>query len=123
MKAITTTFIILFVLGLNSCYDDNEAELYGGNGNGNYANCTDTVSSYTGRLKGIIDAHCTDCHSPAGGYVDFTNYSGVTSKRNEIICRVVDPPVCGGNPMPPSGGLDPCDKQAFELWQQNGFRE
>jgi hypothetical protein len=25
--------------------------------------------------------------------------------------------------MPPSGTLAPCDKQAFELWQQNGFRE
>lgn len=116
MKAIITTFILLFVLGLHSCYYDNEAELYGGDGTGNYANCTDTVSSYTGRIKSIIDAQCISCHSP------FTTFSGVISKKNQIICRVVDSPGCG-NPMPPSGTLAPCDKQAFELWQQNGFRE
>lgn len=119
MKA-TTTFktIIVSILLLNSCYYDNEAELYAG-GEG----CADTTSSYNSRLKGIIDNLCIGCHSPQGGYSpDLTDFTLVSEKREAIICRVVNSPSCGPV-MPQSGVIDPCDKQAFELWQQNGFRE
>jgi hypothetical protein len=118
MKALTSAFIIILVVSaFDSCYYDNEEFLYG-----DEAACTDTVSSYNGRLKGIIDNLCIDCHSPGGDSPTLTDFSSVSSNRDAIICRVVDSPTCG-NVMPKNRVIDPCDKQAFELWQQNGFRE
>ena len=120
MKAIATTFIILFVLGLNSCYYDNEAELYGVN-----VSCTDTISSYNARLKGIIDSKCVACHNtPGPGSDDFSSFEGVNNFRDAIVCRVVEKGTSCNKPvMPPSNDLTDCDIEAFKLWQQNGFRE
>jgi hypothetical protein len=115
---IAHTVILTFIFLFSSCYYDNEAELYG-----EKELCTDTVSGYSARLKGIVDNLCVGCHSSQGGDSPFlTNYSLVYENKDAIICRVVNSPTCGAV-MPQSGVIDPCDKQAFELWQQNGFRE
>jgi hypothetical protein len=120
MKAYTTALIILIALGINSCYYDNEAELYGNN-----ANCTDTVSSYNGRLKGIIDSKCVACHNTPGPESDdFRSFAGVNNFKEAIVCRVVEKgSSCNKPAMPPSNDLTECDIEAFKLWQQNGFRE
>jgi hypothetical protein len=118
MKAITTAFIIILVVSVfNSCYYDNEEFLYGAG-----AACTDTISSYTGRLKSIIQNECFDCHNQGSSDGDFSTFQLVHQQRDGIICRVVNSPSCGPV-MPQDGSISDCDKNAFLLWQQNGFRE
>ena len=117
MKAIATTFIILFVLGLNSCYYDNEAELY--------SNCPDTLSTYSAKISPLISNNCfgSTCHNQTNSIrVDLTNFSNVFSNKEEILCRVVEGETCSqGNRMPPSGNLSSCDRESFSRWQQNGY--
>jgi len=120
MKAITTAFIIILVISVfDSCYYDNEEFLYGAG-----AACTDTISSYSGSLKSIIDSKCVVCHNTPGAQDNFSSFAGVSGRRDAIICRVVDKGTsCGRNVMPPSNDLTECEIQSFKLWQQNGFRE
>ena len=120
MKAFSTAFIIILVVSVfNSCYYDNEEFLYGGG-----AACTDTISSYSGSIKSIIDSKCVACHNDPGAADNFSTYDGVSGRRDAIICRVVDKGnSCNLPVMPPSNDLTECEIQSFKLWQQNGFRE
>jgi hypothetical protein len=120
MKALTTAFIIILVVTLfDSCYYDNEEFLYGAG-----VACTDTISSYSVKLKSIIDSKCVACHNSPGANDNFSTYAGVNGLRDEIICRVVDKGnSCNKPVMPPSNDLTECEIQSFKLWQQNGFRE
>ena len=122
MKSITTTFLLIIVISiLHSCYYDNEAYLYPETNQD--STCPDTSSTYNTRLKPIIDNLCTDCNSPAGGNSpDLTSYNLVFANKESIICGVIDSPACGAV-MPQGRTISPCDKQAFTLWEQNGFQE
>ncbi len=113
--AATACIAILF---FQSCYYDNEAYLYG-----NEIACTDTTSSYTTRLAPIINNNCVSCHGP-GESPNFSTFTDVSTWKEEIVCRVVEGNSCSqGAAMPPSASLNVCDKEAFTLWQQNGFKE
>jgi hypothetical protein len=122
MKSITTAFIFIIAISLlHSCYYDNEAYLYPATNQDLI--CPDTSTTYNTRLKPIIDNLCTDCHSTAGGESpDLTTYNLVFANKESIICRVIDSPVCGAV-MPKGKTISACDKQAFTIWEINGFLE
>ena len=117
MSKNTTTYLtLLVILLLQSCYYDNEAYLYGGG-----TVCTDTTSSYTVRLAPILNNNCVSCHG-AGESPDLSTFTDVNTWKEEIVCRIVEGETCSlGAPMPPSGGLSTCDKEAFTRWEQNGY--
>jgi hypothetical protein len=117
MKPLRTlSFIVLCTFWLQACYYDNEAYLYGSE-----VVCTDTTSTYSIRLAPIINNNCVSCHG-AGESPDLSSFTDVNTWKEEIVCRIVEGETCSlGAPMPPSGGLSTCDKEAFTRWQQNGY--
>ena len=120
MKSMKSLLIALltastFLAALQSCYYDNEAYLY------KTSACTDTISSYSGRLKNVIEVNCISCHGPGSSKGDFSTFDLVTAQRDNIVCRAAVGNSCG-NSMPPSGAMNNCDREAFHLWRLNGFR-
>jgi hypothetical protein len=114
--------MILLVLGLHSCYYDNEQYLYPESTD--TVNCQDTAFTYTSRISNLISGNCfgSTCHNQPSGLVNLTTFEAVSLNGAEIVCRVVEGEACSqGNKMPPNGYLSDCDMQAFTRWQQNGY--
>ncbi len=118
MKTPLVAFAVIIVIvlsALQGCYYDNEAYLY------KSAACTDTISSYAGRLKSVIEVNCLGCHGAGSSKGDYSTFDLVNADRDNVVCRAFDGNTCG-NSMPPSGAMNNCDKEAFNLWRLNGFR-
>lgn len=63
---IMPAFVIAFItLTLNSCYYDNEEEMYNP-ANGTAVTCDTSIVTYALQIKPIFDSKCISCHSPAG---------------------------------------------------------
>jgi hypothetical protein len=105
----------------SSCYYDNEAYLYS-----NSANCTDTIYTYTGRIKSIVDQNCAtaDCHSgisPSNG-IGLETYDDVKGnmENGEFLCTIYQNSGC--EPMPKNASkLDACTLDAFTKWKERGY--
>lgn len=75
MKRIIKTGILLLALGfLQSCYWDNEEELYP-----MAQPCDTTNVTYSGSIAPLLDANCASCHNSSlpQGSVNLDNYGGV----------------------------------------------
>lgn len=117
MKYALITILVIFygiTVALQSCYYDNEAYLYKSGA------CIDTISTYSGRLKTIIESNCLSCHGAGSSKGDYSTFELVNADRDNVVCRAADGNSCG-NSMPPDG-MNSCDRQAFGLWRLNGFR-
>lgn len=82
-------------------------------------------ATYNIKIKAIIDAKCTSCHSPAGGpsgSTNLTNYAEVSAKGDRVKARAID-----ANPsiMPPSGNtpLTADEKTLIQCWLDKGKPE
>jgi cytochrome c5 len=117
MKLLLYAFLlaVFIVWAIQGCYYDNEAYLY------KTAACTDTISSYSGRLKNVIEVNCLSCHGAGSSKGDYSTFDLVNADRDNVVCRAADGTSCG-NSMPPSGSMNNCDREAFNLWRLNGFR-
>lgn len=104
--------VICTLLGLSSCYYDNEEELYG-------SDCDTTAVSYANDIWPIINGNCqTGCHGPGGsGNGIFTDHASVLAKVNNgsMLARVVEQ-----QNMPPNGQLTSCQVEKFRAWILNG---
>ncbi|MCC5918679.1 MAG: hypothetical protein JJU02_15260 [Cryomorphaceae bacterium] len=106
----------LFVLGLGSCYYDNEEDLYQDIGN----DCETTDLSFQRDIKPIIDGECVVCHGnndPIGG-ISLTEYSHVSGAATNIKDRINRPP--GDALRMPQGGMDPCKVEKLNVWINQG---
>lgn len=113
MDRIIIALTIATLLGLSSCYYDNEEDLYG-------VGCDTTAVSYTSDIWPIIETNCqTGCHAPGGSAIGhiFTDHASVMTKvingslKNRVVVQ---------RNMPPSGVLTDCQVQKLEAWMLQG---
>ncbi len=121
-KIFFTAFSLLVVaLTFQSCYRDNEEDLYGSS-----TTCDTTNIVYSGRIQAIIANNClTGCHSQAAGSAGII-LEGYVNLKNEIINGSV---MCairheGCSPMPKnSPKLSDCDINNLQRWIDRGYPE
>lgn len=113
--------IAVVAVSLNSCYRDNEEDLYG-----NTQTCDTTNFTYNSRIQGIIANNClTGCHSQQAGSAGII-LEGYVNLKNEVMGGQV---MCsirheGCSPMPKnSPKLSNCDIDALQQWIDNGYPE
>jgi hypothetical protein len=104
---------VSFLLGLSSCYYDNEEDLYG-------ITCDTTAVSYSADIWPIIETNCqTGCHAPGGSAIGhiFTDHASVLAKvtNGSMMNRVVEL-----RNMPPSGVLTDCQVNRMRAWILQG---
>ena len=115
-----TSFIIglIVLISLNSCYYDSVEELYP-----QPPVCDTSGVTYSGTVKPIIDANCTDCHSgsvPAGN-ISLANYNEVVvAAQNGSLLGTIRHDN-GWSPMPKNGNkIDDCSIKKLEVWVDSG---
>jgi uncharacterized membrane protein len=116
-------FIFAAMSILNSCYYDNEEELYQ---NIQTAQCDTTNVTYSGTIAPIIQQNCYTCHSttaPSGGVV-LDTYTGVAaSAANGLSSRLWGSinHLSGYSAMPKGGNkLTECELKKIEIWLRAG---
>ncbi len=114
--------VMVVFASLHSCYYDNEAYLY------QSISCNDTIYSYNGRVKAIMDQNCafTGCHtgaSPDAG-ISLDNFNGVknNAENGEFFCAINWNSGCSQMPKN-SPKLDACTIFALQQWKQKGYPE
>jgi hypothetical protein len=119
---ISILLVLTSFVFLNSCYYDNEEYLY------NSSNCNDTVYSYNGRVKAIMEQRCaiSGCHtgaSPDGG-ISLDNYADVknNAENGEFFCSINWNSGCSQMPKN-SSKLDACTIFALQQWKAKGYPE
>jgi hypothetical protein len=112
VESLALAGVVCTLLGLSSCYYDNEEELYG-------TDCDTTAVSYANDIWPIINGNCqTGCHGPGGsGNGIFTDHASVLAKvtNGSMLARVVEQ-----QNMPPNGELTACQVEKFRAWILNG---
>ena len=106
------TIILVSVLLLNGCYDDNEETLY----RFTTANCDLNNVTYNQTIAPIIQESCISCHS---GIAPSGNLS--LQNHGEVAAAVLSKNLYGriastSNPMPPSGIMDECKIKKIKKW-------
>lgn len=109
-----TLVYVITVLILQSCYFDNEEDLYGP------VTCDLSNITYSSDVSIIINSSCatTGCHVPGGtGTGDFTNYTGLKAKVDN---GTFETRVLNEKTMPPSTPLSQCELEILQNWLDNG---
>ena len=106
---------LLFLCLFNSCYYDNEEELYP-----NDAPCDTAAVSYSVQIKPIISNSCavSGCHV-SGGTAGFNlqTYSEIKSKVDDG--SFMDRVIVQQN-MPPNEDLSSCELEQLKTWLNEG---
>ncbi|MDQ3191679.1 MAG: hypothetical protein M3Q58_08805 [Bacteroidota bacterium] len=125
MKAINISLLIVILgITLNSCYKDNEEELYP------LATQCDTLNvTYEGKIKTIISDYCIACHGSSnftslGGGIELEGYVKLKAKVDDgsFLSSVTH----DGNVsfMPKnSGKLSDCNLAIIKKWIDEGALE
>lgn len=109
---------LLFLFSLNSCYYDNEQDLYGNT-------FCDTISTtYAATIEPIIITNCISCHSSStpNGNINLESYTDVKSAyiSGKLLCSIQKNATC--QPMPPTGlGLSTCEINKFKSWASKNY--
>lgn len=120
MKKLFYSFALVALVLSASCYYDVEAELYG------TPSCDNSVVSFNGRIKAILDTHCNICHSGASPSANIS-LDTYTNAKNEDIngklnCTIAQGTGC--SPMPKGGAkLSQCDIDACAQWAAASYPE
>lgn len=109
---------ILIVVTLQSCYYDNEEDLYP-----NPPECDTINVSYSQDVWPIISSNCTSCHSggaPSGNvYLD--NYDNIVIAANNGSLMGAIKHENGYSPMPKGGAmLSDCNIAIIQKWVDDG---
>ncbi len=118
---VIAILFLALVMVAQSCYYDNEEELYPFDA----AQC-DTVATvtYTNTIQAITNSNCavSGCHtgvSPTGGlFLDTFQQVREIALNGDMSSRVLV-----SEDMPPSGPLSRCDMEAIQNWINNGAPE
>ena len=124
MKRILFLLIGLFALSMQSCYYDNEEELYPQITNG----CDTTNVTYSNHVSKIISSRCLGCHSDAsyvnyGGGVQLEGYNNVKSSAENggLIGSITHDP--GYSAMPKGASkMDDCKIEQIKIWIAQGAK-
>jgi mono/diheme cytochrome c family protein len=96
------------LFAFNSCYYDNEEELYP---------ATDTASvTYTKDIAPILQSRCNGCHS-SGQSPNMGTYDNAKTLKDRIKARAVD---ANPSPMPPSGLIPASERDKITRWINAG---
>ena len=121
-KRIAILILLLGVVALaQSCYYDNEEELYPFEAQG-----CDTLTNvtYNGHIEAIIQNNCavSGCHtgnSPTGGlFLDTYQQVKAIADNGDLTDRTIVQ-----QDMPPSSPLSNCEMEAIQKWVNNGSPE
>jgi hypothetical protein len=116
---IYLTFFGLIAFSFNSCYRDNEEELY----RFSDSNCDTSVVNYTTTITSVLSTNCLGCHSGASAagnpQVFLDNYNGVkTVAANGKLLNAVEYKTA--KPMPPGAQMNYCNIAKIRIWVNNG---
>ncbi len=110
--------ISLIVLGMTSCYYDNEEELYP-----NPIECDTTIVTYSASITPIMSNNCNGCHSssaPSGNVITDT-YEGLKIIADDGSLWGAVNHESGYSPMPKDRPkLNDCDLTKIGIWLDNG---
>jgi hypothetical protein len=121
MKKLITALLsgMVLVLLSQSCYYDNEEDLYPNNA----ANCDTSNVTYTSTISSIMSAYCNTCHSGPGaqkGYIT-DNYDDLSVLATSGLLWKAVNHESGVIPMPyQSGQLSSCNLLKIKTWIDKG---
>jgi hypothetical protein len=116
IKSIVLLLTLTFFL--QSCYYDNEEELYPV-----APECDTTNVSYVNDVWPIISSNCTSCHSGGApqGNVSLENYDDIVIAADNGSLLGTIKHEDGWSPMPKGGGqLNDCSIATIEKWVNDG---
>lgn len=120
MRQLLSVFSLMALMILQSCYYDNEEELYPVLD----PNACDTVSvSFAATVFPILEANCVSCHSgsfPAGN-IPLEDHADIllTAQSGSLVGTIAHEP--GFSPMPQGGGqLPECNIKKIRAWVEDG---
>ncbi|HMM11467.1 MAG TPA: cytochrome c [Bacteroidales bacterium] len=114
---ISISLLGLLAISLNSCYKDNEEDLYGTD------NCVTTNVSFNTQVQPVLNANCVSCHSGAGASagIRLSNHTEVSAAIDGGRFVGAIKHQSGFSAMPPSGPkLTNCQISQIEAWIAQG---
>jgi len=114
---INLVFAFALILLLNSCYYDNEEDLYLGSNT-----CDTTNVTYSQSVAPVFAGYCNSCHSGSSpsGNINTDSYASVKSNISRIQGAINHE--SGYSPMPQnSGKLSACDLTKIDIWISQGM--
>lgn len=109
---------IIFVASLQSCYYDNEEDLYP-----QPPPCDTSFITYSESIWPVINDNCTNCHSGSApsGNIRLSNYDEIVDAANDGSLLGTIRHDAGWSPMPKGGAkLPDCDITKIEMWVADG---
>lgn len=109
---------LFFALIMQSCYYDNEEDLYPVP-----PPCDTTNVTYSANVWPVINDNCTSCHSGSApsGNISLTDYSEIVDAADNGSLLGTIRHDAGWTPMPKGGAqLPDCDIQRIEIWVEDG---
>jgi hypothetical protein len=109
---------IFLMWSLNSCYYDNEEELYP-----NPVTCDTANITYMATVVPILEVNCYSCHNSVNqqGGIVLDTYNDLQTSINNGTFRGTINHLDGYSPMPKGGNkLNDCDLTQINLWLDNG---
>lgn len=115
-RIISVFALLALIVGINSCYYDNEEELYP-----NPPVCDTTALTYDANIASIINTKCAieACHGGTQS-PQLDSYQQVSNRLNRINERAV---VQGTMPPLSATPLTDCEKLQLEQWIKNNGPE
>lgn len=114
----------IFVFSIQSCYYDNEEELYPEITNG----CDTTDVTYSNNIQKIISSRCLGCHSDAsyyeyGGGVALEGYENVkvSADNGGLLGTITHNPDYTAMPKGASK-MDDCKIEQIKIWIEDGAK-
>ncbi len=124
MKKILILLLSLFAFSIQSCYYDNEEELYPQITDG----CDTTNVTYSNNVQKIISSRCLGCHSDAsykdyGGGVALEGYNNLKSSADNggLIGTITHNQDYSAMPKG-ANKLDDCKIEQIKTWVAQGAK-
>lgn len=120
MKKQNILWLLALMLGLHSCYYDNQEELF------QYISqqeCNVTAATYASDIAPILASHCIRCHNKnrKDGNVNLEGYNQVKPYADAGTLYGVTNHQAGYPVMPTDGYKIPfCEIEQLRIWIENG---
>ena len=124
LRQVLLSALFLSLIIMNSCYYDNDEDLYK---NLQTVTCDTTNVTYSGSVAPLMQSNCVVCHSStsAGGGYAFDSYDAVSSVLSDGLNSRFWGSInqlSGYSPMPQGGNkFTECDLKKIEIWIKAGY--